>query len=200
LKEKGRKMENKRGVLFVISGPSGVGKGTLRKELFKRMEGLTYSVSCTTRQPREGERDGVDYRFIDMETFMNYVKENKFLEWAKVHGNYYGTLESDVRKLLDEGHDIVLEIDVQGALQVKNKMPEAVLIFIMPPSEEELIKRLDRRGTENDRELEERIKNAKKEILESKKYDFIVVNDDLKKAVEELEKIFENVKNKMRKN
>jgi guanylate kinase len=87
-------MENKRGVLFVISGPSGVGKGTLRKELFKRMEGLTYSVSCTTRQPREGERDGVDYRFIDMETFMNYVKENKFLEWAKVHGNYYGTLES----------------------------------------------------------------------------------------------------------
>ncbi|AER66857.1 guanylate kinase [Thermovirga lienii DSM 17291] len=193
-------MENKRGVLFVISGPSGVGKGTLRKELFKRMEGLTYSVSCTTRQPREGERDGVDYRFIDMETFMNYVKENKFLEWAKVHGNYYGTLESDVRKLLDEGHDIVLEIDVQGALQVKNKMPEAVLIFIMPPSEEELIKRLDRRGTENDRELEERIKNAKKEILESKKYDFIVVNDDLKKAVEELEKIFENVKNKMRKN
>jgi guanylate kinase len=131
---------------------------------------------------------------------MNYVKENKFLEWAKVHGNYYGTLESDVRKLLDEGHDIVLEIDVQGALQVKNKMPEAVLIFIMPPSEEELIKRLDRRGTENDRELEERIKNAKKEILESKKYDFIVVNDDLKKAVEELEKIFENVKNKMRKN
>jgi len=193
-------MENKRGVLFVISGPSGVGKGTLRKELFKRMEGLTYSVSCTTRQPREGERDGVDYRFIDMETFMNYVKENKFLEWAKVHGNYYGTLESDVRKLLDEGHDIVLEIDVQGALQVKNKMPEAVLIFIMPPSEEELIKRLDRRGTENDRELEERIKNAKKEILESKKYDFIVVNDDLKKAVEELEKIFEDVKNKMRKN
>jgi guanylate kinase len=193
-------MENKRGVLFVISGPSGVGKGTLRKELFKRMEGLTYSVSCTTRQPREGERDGVDYRFIDMETFMNYVKENKFLEWAKVHGNYYGTLESDVRKLLDEGHDIVLEIDVQGALQVKNKMPEAVLIFIMPPSEEELIKRLDRRGTENDRELEERIRNAKKEILESKKYDFIVVNDDLKKAVEELEKIFEDVKNKMRKN
>jgi len=191
-------MENKRGVLFVISGPSGVGKGTLRKELFKRMEGLTYSVSCTTRQPREGERDGVDYKFIDMETFMTYVKENKFLEWAKVHGNYYGTLESDVRKLLDEGHDIVLEIDVQGALQVKNKMPEAVLIFIMPPSEEELIKRLDRRGTENDRELEERIKNAKTEILESKKYDFIVVNDDLEKAVEELKKIFESVKNRMR--
>lgn len=179
-------MPNEKGILFVISGPSGVGKGTLRKELFKRIEGLTYSVSCTTRQPREGEQDGVDYKFINLETFMSYVEENKFLEWAKVHGNYYGTLESDVRKLLDEGHDVVLEIDVQGALQVKNKMPEAILIFIMPPSEEELVRRLDRRGTESDRELEERIRNAKREILESKRYDFIVVNDDLESAVKEL--------------
>jgi len=189
-------MPNEKGILFVISGPSGVGKGTLRKELFKRIEGLTYSVSCTTRQPREGEQDGVDYKFINLETFMSYVEENKFLEWAKVHGNYYGTLESDVRKLLDEGHDVVLEIDVQGALQVKNKMPEAILIFIMPPSEEELVRRLDRRGTESDRELEERIRNAKREILESKRYDFIVVNDDLESAVKELEQIFKDVKTK----
>jgi len=189
-------MPNEKGVLFVISGPSGVGKGTLRKELFKRIKGLTYSVSCTTRQPREGEQDGVDYKFINLETFTTYVEENKFLEWAKVHGNYYGTLESDVRKLLDEGHDVVLEIDVQGALQVKNKMPEAILIFIMPPSEEELVRRLDRRGTESDRELEERIRNAKREILESKRYDFIVVNDDLESAVKELEQIFKDVKTK----
>ena len=187
-------MPNEKGILFVISGPSGVGKGTLRKELFKRIEGLTYSVSCTTRQPRAGEQDGVDYKFINLEAFMSYVEENKFLEWAKVHGNYYGTLESDVRKLLDEGHDVVLEIDVQGALQVKNKMPEAILIFIMPPSEEELVRRLDRRGTESDRELEERIRNAKREILESKRYDFIVVNDDLESAVKELEQIFKDVK------
>jgi len=189
-------MPNEKGILFVISGPSGVGKGTLRKELFKRIKGLTYSVSCTTRQPRAGEQDGVDYKFINLETFMSYVEENKFLEWAKVHGNYYGTLESDVRKLLDEGHDVVLEIDVQGALQVKNKMPEAILIFIMPPSEEELVRRLDRRGTESDRELEERIRNAKREILESKRYDFIVVNDDLESAVKELEQIFKDVKTK----
>jgi len=189
-------MPNEKGILFVISGPSGVGKGTLRKELFKRIEGLTYSVSCTTRQPREGEQDGVDYKFINLETFMSYVEENKFLEWAKVHGNYYGTLESDVRKLLDEGHDVVLEIDVQGALQVKNKMPEAILVFIMPPSEEELVRRLDRRGTESDRELEERIRNAKREILESKRYDFIVVNDGLESAVKELEQIFKDVKTK----
>ncbi|MBO8153246.1 guanylate kinase [Thermovirga sp.] len=189
-------MPNEKGILFVISGPSGVGKGTLRKELFKRIEGLTYSVSCTTRQPRAGEQDGVDYKFINLETFMSYVEENKFLEWAKVHGNYYGTLESDVRKLLDEGHDVVLEIDVQGALQVKNKMPEAILVFIMPPSEEELVRRLDRRGTESDRELEERIRNAKREILESKRYDFIVVNDDLESAVKELEQIFKDVKTK----
>jgi len=189
-------MPNEKGVLFVISGPSGVGKGTLRKELFKRIKGLTYSVSCTTRQPREGEQDGVDYKFINLETFTTYVEENKFLEWAKVHGNYYGTLESDVRKLLDEGHDVVLEIDVQGALQVKNKMPEAILIFIMPPSEEELARRLDRRGTESDRELEERIRNAKREILESKRYDFIVVNDELESAVKALEQIFKDVKTK----
>lgn len=176
----------KRGSLWVLSGPSGAGKGTLRRILFERLDNLVFSISCTTRKRREGEKDGVDYRFIDEPTFLSLVEQGKFLEWAKVHGNYYGTLREDVEKALDEGKDVVLEIDVQGALQVKQKLPETITIFVLPPSMEELRHRLESRGTEAEPDLSLRLQNAQNELSCAKEYDFCVVNDDLKRAADEL--------------
>lgn len=181
-----------KGRLFVISGPSGVGKGTLRKALFMAVEGLEYSVSCTTREPRHREIDGVDYEFIDLERFRALVKEDRFLEWAEVHGNLYGTLKENVERILASGRDAVLEIDVQGALQVKESEPEAVLIFILPPSEEELRSRLQRRGTEKEADLRNRLNGSKDEMLLSARYDHLVVNDDIDKALETLKEIIES--------
>ncbi|HAK41262.1 MAG TPA: guanylate kinase [Synergistaceae bacterium] len=181
-----------RGRLFVISGPSGVGKGTLRKALFETVEGLEYSISCTTRESREGETEGIDYNFISHERFRELVEQGSFLEWAEVHGNLYGTLKENVERILADGRDAVLEIDVQGALQVKGSMPEAVLVFILPPSEEELRNRLDRRGTEKEEDLEGRLKEARNEMLLSARYDHLVVNDDLDRALEALRKIIES--------
>ncbi len=134
--------KNRKGTLFVLSGPSGAGKGTIRARVFEALDGLSYSVSCTTRAPREGERDGVDYRFITPEDFAARIAAGDFLEWADVHRHRYGTLKSDVEKVLNEGKDMFLEIDVQGALQVKKKMPEAVTLFVVPPSIEVLEERL----------------------------------------------------------
>lgn len=182
-------MKNKKGTLYVFSGPSGVGKGTLISRLFSEIEGLSYSVSCTTRKPREGERDGVEYRFISEEDFKRHIDAGDFLEWADVHGHHYGTLRSDVQKVLDQGRDIVLEIDVQGALQVKEKIPGAVTVFIAPPSPQVLERRLRSRGTEDEEELRLRLANARKEMEKKSSYDFCVVNDDLTKAVDELERI-----------
>ena len=189
-----------KGTLFVISGPSGVGKGTLRKELFKKVPELSYSVSCTTRKPRQGEQDGVDYFFIDDKTFERHLEAGEFLEWAEVHGNRYGTLEKTVRDSLDRGCDVILEIDVQGAAQVKKRMPEAVLIFIAPPGEEELRRRLSERGTEKKQELLKRLENARKELEESDKYDHLVVNDDIKRASEELAEIIDFYRDKRKRN
>ncbi|WP_352409051.1 guanylate kinase, partial [Pyramidobacter piscolens] len=138
--------KNRKGTLFVLSGPSGAGKGTIRARVFEALDGLSYSVSCTTRAPREGERDGVDYRFITPEDFAARIAAGDFLEWADVHRHRYGTLKSDVEKVLNEGKDMFLEIDVQGALQVKKKMPEAVTLFVVPPSIEVLEERLRGRG------------------------------------------------------
>ena len=144
--------KNRKGTLFVLSGPSGAGKGTIRARVFEALDGLSYSVSCTTRAPREGERDGVDYRFITPEDFAARIAAGDFLEWADVHRHRYGTLKSDVEKVLNEGKDMFLEIDVQGALQVKKKMPEAVTLFVVPPSIEVLEERLrGRRGGGGDR-------------------------------------------------
>ncbi len=176
--------KNSRGVLFILSGPSGAGKGTLRTRLFKKLDGLKFSVSCTTRGPRCGERDGVDYHFISDEEFRSRVEAGDFLEWAFVHGHYYGTLKSDVEKVLEEGFDIFLEIDVQGALQVKEKMPEAVTVFVVPPSIEVLERRLRGRGSESEEELRLRLDNAQREMEQRDLYDFVLVNDDLDDAVE----------------
>lgn len=181
----------KRGRLFILSGPSGVGKGTVRARLFQKLSGLVFSISCTTRKPREGEVDGVQYRFLDEETFENRVRENLFLEWARVHGHFYGTLLADVERELERGHHVVLEIDVQGALQVKEKMPDSVMVFLMPPSLEELEKRLVARGTEKKETRKIRLQNASAEVALSARYDYAVVNDQVERAADELADIFQ---------
>ena len=175
--------KNRKGTLFVLSGPSGAGKGTIRARVFEALDGLSYSVSCTTRAPREGERDGVDYRFITPEDFAARNAAGDFLEWADVHRHRYGTLKSDVEKVLNEGKDMFLEIDVQGALQVKKKMPEAVTLFVVPPSIEVLEERLRGRRSEGEAELRLRLRNAVEEMKQRDLYDFVVVNDSLDEAV-----------------
>ncbi len=177
------------GKLFVLSGPSGVGKGTLREHALNNAPNLKYSISCTTRKPREGETDGIEYRFIERTKFQEYISQGLFLEYAHVHEDYYGTLKRDVMSELESGHDVLLEIDVQGALQVKEKLPEAVLIFVAPPSVEVLTQRLKGRGTENAESLNVRLSNALKEIALKDKYDYVIVNDDLNSACNELRKI-----------
>lgn len=188
-----------RGHLFVISGPSGAGKGTLRKRLFAAIQDLVFSISCTTRSPRPKETDGIDYRFLETRNFLEYVADGQFLEHAKVHGNYYGTLKEDVERELRRNRDVVLEIDVQGALQVRESFPEAILVFIMPPSTKELEERLRRRGTEREDILETRLNNAEMEMRYAKCYDHAVVNDDLDRAAAELIALVESYRTKDRK-
>ena len=167
----------KKGVLFVFSGPSGVGKGTLKAKLFEEFaDRIAYSVSATTRGPREGEVDGKDYFFISRQEFERRVKNNEFLEHAEFAGNCYGTPRAYVEKLLDSGMNVVLEIDVQGALQVMKSMPECVSVFILPPSFEELEHRLRGRGTETEEKVRERLETAKRELPYAPQYDYQIVN------------------------
>ena len=177
------------GKLVVISGSSGVGKGTVIKEFLSRNPEFKLSISCTTRLPREGEKDGVNYFFLSREEFLNAIEEDKFLEWAEFSGNMYGTRQDYVLKKLDEGHNIILEIDTQGALKVKSKIPEATLIFILPPSLEELEARLRGRHTETEDAIQKRLSSIKSEMENSKQYDFTIVNDSVEKAVNALEKL-----------
>lgn len=178
-----------KGLLFVISGPSGVGKGTLRKKIFKIFPDLRYSVSVTTRSPRKGEREGIDYYFVSENEFEKMIKENKFAEWALVHGDYKGTPLDFLKDKLQKGEDVLLEIDVQGAMQVKKKFREGVFIFIAPPSWKDLEKRLRERSTEAEQDLEERLKDARNEIRYMRNYNYLVVNDDIKVAIKKLESI-----------
>ena len=175
--------------LFVFSGPSGVGKGTVLNKALPLLGDITYSVSCTTRDPRPEDIEGKTYHFMTKDDFKRMADEGKFLEWAEVYGHYYGTRKDIVQAALDEGKDVLLEIDVQGALQVKKKMPEAVTIFLQPPSADELAKRLRGRGTESEEELATRIKNSVTELDFAEQYDHFVINDIVDNAVCEFIKI-----------
>ncbi|HIE08933.1 MAG TPA: guanylate kinase [Armatimonadetes bacterium] len=183
---KGKLPEGK-GMILVISGPSGVGKGTLRERLLKRFPSMRRSISVTTRRPRPGEVHGRDYFFVSREEFQRMIGEGKFLEWAWVFDELYGTPAGWVEEQLSSGVDVLLEIDVQGAFQVKEKKPDAVLVFIAPPSWEELERRLRKRHTEDEEEVRRRLKVARREVEMAPRYDYVVVNDDLDQAAYELE-------------
>ncbi|NNU82525.1 guanylate kinase [Geobacillus sp. BMUD] len=183
-------MKNERGLLIVMSGPSGVGKGTVRKALFSQPDiNLHYSVSVTTRKPREGEVEGVDYFFRTREQFEQMIRENKLLEWAEYVGNYYGTPIDYVEKTLAEGKDVFLEIEVQGAMKVRRAFPEALFIFLAPPSLKELEKRIMGRGTESKELIENRLRAAKEELEMMDEYDYVVENDEVELACERIKAI-----------
>lgn len=179
-----------RGMLIILSGPSGVGKGTVRQELFKDESlNLCYSISMTTRKARPNEKEGIDYFFVTEKAFVEKVAAGGFLEWAKFVGNYYGTPKDYVEQLLDEGKNVVLEIEVQGALQVMKKCPDALTIFLIPPSLEELEKRIRGRRTESEDIVKERMDKAKKEIQTKDEYKYVVVNDDVQQAKDRIAQI-----------
>jgi len=180
------------GSLFIISGPSGAGKGTLVDRLVTRVSGLWVSVSATTRAPRPGEIDGEDYIFLSSEEFQRRIDTEDFLEWAEVHGNRYGTLRSTVEAHLAEGRDVILEIDPQGAFQVKDSMPSSVLIFITAPSMSELERRIRKRGAETDEQVRTRLETAERELLLVGTYNHVVENDDVVRATERLADIVES--------
>ncbi|MFY9139999.1 MAG: guanylate kinase [Thermacetogeniaceae bacterium] len=173
-------------ILIVVSGPSGSGKGTLCRMLRKALPDLVYSISLTTRQPRVNEKNGVDYIFVSREEFQKHIEAGDFLEWAEVYGNYYGTLRSTVEENLLAGKDVLLELDIQGGQQVKRIFPDAVLIFIMPPSLDELSKRIIGRGTDDAKTINMRLSCAPEELLAARKYDYVVKNDVIERAVQEL--------------
>lgn len=183
---------SERGLLIVFSGPSGVGKGTARQEIFSTPDHkFDYSVSMTTRPQRPGEVDGVDYFFRTREEFEALIKEGQMLEYAEYVGNYYGTPLSYVNETLDKGIDVFLEIEVQGALQVKSKVPDGVFIFLTPPDLEELEERLVGRGTDSPEVIAQRIERAKEEIALMREYDYAVVNDQVSLAAERVKRVIE---------
>ena len=178
-----------KGNLFIVTGPSGAGKGTVLGRLLPTMEQLQYSVSATTRVPREGEEDGVNYYFLNRNDFLNMVDRGEFLEYAEYVGNFYGTPAGPVDECLEKGVDVILEIEVQGALTVKSKRPEAKLIFIIPPTFADLELRLRSRGSESDEVIAKRLEKAKEEYSMANHYDYIVCNGEVEQAVEELRSI-----------
>lgn len=184
-------MENKgkKAKLIVISGSSGVGKGTLLKMFLEKNPDFKLSISCTTRTKRDGEIEGVNYFYLTKDEFKNSIKNNEFLEWAEFSGNFYGTKKEFVKKCLNENKSLILEIDTQGAFQIKEKMPEAILIFIAPPSLEDLEYRLRNRNTESEEAILKRLDFVKFEMENSKRFDYMVVNDKIETALKELENI-----------
>ena len=195
-----RRKNMDKGLLLVISAPSGGGKGTILKELFAQDENLRLSVSATTRGPRPGEEHGKQYYFLSREEFEGLIQEGKMLEHAEYVGNYYGTPRQPVEDWMDQGHDVVLEIEVKGGAQVKQLMPECVSIFILPPSMKVLEKRLRGRGTEDEETIQKRLAKAREEIPHAKDYDYIVYNDALEDAVSDLRAIIKAEKLKFSRN
>lgn len=189
-------MIKRKGLLIVVSGPSGAGKGTICKELLKRRD-IDVSVSATTREPREGEIDGENYHFLEKDEFENKIENDEFLEYAKVYDNYYGTPKKYVLEKISRGEDVLLEIDIQGALQVREKYPEGIFVFILPPSMEELKARIINRGSETKESLEKRFSSAYGEIKYLKKYDYFIINDIIEDATDTLVSIIDAEKNRV---
>jgi len=189
-----------RGLLLVVSGPSGAGKGTICKEILSRRPEIGLSVSATTRKPREGEIDGTSYFFLEEETFRRMIDKGEFIEWACFCQNYYGTPKKAVEEQLEAGRDVILEIEVQGAAQVRSKFPEAVFIFVLPPSFDELKNRITGRGTEAPEVIKERMTRAKKEFEHIEKYNYIVLNDTVDHATDQLAAILDAEKLRIERN
>ena len=178
-----------KGKLFVLSGPSGVGKGTLRAALLREYDQIDYSVSVTTRKKRQGEIDGQDYFFVSIAEFQHMIETNQLLEWALYCENYYGTPRKYVEEKLENGHDVILEIEIQGAEKIKEKFSEGIFVFLIPPSLNELRWRIQKRGTEADWIIDERLEIAKVEMDKMTNYDYVIVNDLIENAVEKLKAI-----------
>lgn len=189
-----------RGLLIVVSGASGTGKGTVCKKLLDDIPTLYYSISATTRQPRQGETDGVEYLFISVEEFKAWIAEGKFLEHAEVYGNFYGTPAHKIEERLSRGEDVLLEIDIQGALNVMQKRPDGVYIFLLPPSLDELKNRIKNRGTESPETFERRFNAARNEIETGRKYQYVVVNDAVDAAVSKIKSIIDAERCKVNRN
>ena len=185
-----KKMKPKRGHLFIISAPSGAGKTTLVKATLERFTDMLYSISYTTRKPRADEQNGVDYHFVSKQDFKKGIKKGHWAEWAEVYGNFYGTSAEFIEKSLSSGYDILLDIDVQGTLQILKNYPDSVTIFILPPSMNTLRKRLEMRASDSQAVIEKRLVNARKEMAQKKMYRHTIVNDKLPAAIEELSAIF----------
>jgi len=179
----------RKGILFVVSGPSGVGKTSMIKSIISEMEDAVFSVSCTTRPKRPGEVDGEDYFFVSEEEFKKMIEEDAFLEWARVHGYLYGTPKKFVEDTVNKGKDVILDIDVQGALSVKKKVEDAVYIFIAPPSMEDLRERLEKRKTEDKEAMERRLEDARWELQLIEEFDYLIINRDLVEAINDLKSI-----------
>jgi len=186
------------GLLIVISGPAGTGKGTVVGRLLEKNPNIKLSISKTTRKPRPGEKEGVNYFFVSREQFEEEIKNERFLEYAEYNNNYYGTPKDFVFETLEKGFDVILEIETKGALQIKKVFSDAVLIFLLPPSIEELYKRLLKRGTESEDEIKARLEIAKNEIKLVPEYDYCVINDNVDDAAEKIQKIIEVEKLKSR--
>ncbi len=178
--------------LIIITGPSGVGKGTIVKELLDRNKDIWLSISATTRNPRMGEKDGENYYFISEERFKDMIDKKEFLEWAQFAGNYYGTPLSTVNEKIEKGFIVLLEIEVEGAKQIKEKFPESLSIFLLPPSKEELEKRIRNRGTEKEEAIDRRLSRANYEIASSNQFDFVLTNHDVDETVKEVFKIIKS--------
>lgn len=183
-----------KGLLVIFSGPSGVGKGTIIKPFMKLHPEVRYSVSATTRAPRAGEVDGVSYHFMEREDFIRALENGEMLEHAEYNGNFYGTPKKQVEKMLDEGYDVILEIEVQGAQQMRRRAPDAVSVFVLPPSFEELAKRLCGRGSEDAQNIERRLAIARREIDLAYEYEYILLNDNIEDAIKKLAIILEAAK------